>query len=284
MRVLIDADMPAHELGHLTRETGKQDDEGNPIKELVPFKEIKDVAKGRFLSIAINSEAGGFSSYLTRGKTFRDRIATILPYKGNREGKDRDNVDLVKDLYHEEFGSKWCRGYEADDAMAMAQWDDLYDIGPKVDWDEDLMQEQAHTVIASRDKDMDTVPGWHFKWKLKDKNTPDSEVDKGEAYWVTVLQATRNFYVQILMGDAADNIAGLYNVGGKSAWVKQLDAMETEEEMYEHVLDKYTKYFRSYAYKFLTETARLLHLWRYKGDMWMPPHERPNDYWGYYDE
>ncbi len=296
MKVLLDADMPAHEIGHIRVNTKEEDEDGNPITELLSLEEMLPVAKGTFMSIIINAEAGGFKSYLTRGRSqWRNKIATIRRYKGNRENAPRDNVDAIKDYFHKTFASEWCNTYEADDAMAMDQWFDLQESAgkaayglPPEKWDWGKVQQKATTVIASRDKDLDTVPGWRYKWfvsrtkKKHDGSELDDEerkVEKGEVYWVSWPEACRNFYTQLLMGDTADNIHGLHRVGEKSAWVKQLQDMEDEEEMYDHVADKYEKYYRQHWYTWLLENGRLLWMWRRLNDRWLPPAERNEDYW-----
>lgn len=287
MKVLIDADMIAHEVGHLRKEVG-QDEDGAPIFELLPLDTVMPVAKGRFLSIVMGSQAGGWKAYLTRGKNFRHKLATILPYKGHRDDLARNNVDHIKQMLADDLGAEWQDGREADDAIATQMWSDLVDVGSKLGWEDETLKAYSNTVIASRDKDLDTVPGWHFKWWIKgakDENgneIPEEKrvVEKGHAYWVSVTQAFRNFYKQMLVGDTSDNIKGLYNVGDKSAWVKQLETMDNEEEMYEHVEEKYIKYFGpNYGIQFLKENANLLHMQRRIDDEWLPPHERDEHYW-----
>lgn len=287
MKVLIDADMVAHEVGHLRRETGK-DEDGEPIMELFPLDEACTIGKGILQSIVIKSQAGGWDAFLTRGRHYRHKLATILDYKGHREDAARNNVDGVKQALHEDLGAYWCDDREADDAMATEQWSDLVDVGSEFGWEDEQLRAYSSTVIATRDKDLDTVPGWHFRWwlnsTLKDKEGVEitdarRATEKGDAYWVTIIEAFRNFYKQLLTGDTSDNIKGLYNVGEKSAWVKQLQDMDDEEEMYEHVEDKYRKYYGNYSDKFLRECANLLHMQRRKDDEWLPPHERDKHYW-----
>lgn len=296
MKVLIDADMIAHEVGHLRH--NEKDENGDdiideetqkPIKgELFPVDLVTDIAKGRLLSIVMGSQAGGWKAFLTKGKHFRHRLATILPYKGHREGQERNNVDIVKEALHRDLGAEWCTDWEADDAMATAAWSDLVDVGSTFGWDDGTLRTYSNTVIASRDKDLDTVPGWHFKWWLKGAKDdqgnviPEEQrtVEKGQAYWISIVEAFRNFYTQLLVGDAADNIKGLYGVGPKSAWVKQIQDIDEEQEMYDHVEEKYHKHFGpNYGDKFLRENASLLHMQRRVDDEWLPPHERDEHYW-----
>jgi hypothetical protein len=280
MRLLFDADMPAHETGHLTKketftdgdgittETTMVDDEGKPV--LLDWEDVEPLAKGRFMSIFIASECGGFSAFLTKGKCFRHGIASIQPYKGHREDKDRGWVDRVKDLYHETFGAKWCEGYEADDAISMAAWKEYERLAKRYK-KEETIRKHAELVQGTRDKDLDTVPGWHFKWPLgKDPEQPP--------YWVDKTEATRNFYKMLLMGDQADHVKGLFGVGKKSALVKELDTIDDEQEMWDHVEAKYVQRFGAWARKFLDETCQLLWLWRRPHDKFVPPHER-DEFW-----
>jgi hypothetical protein len=310
MRVLIDADMIAHEVGHL-RETLK-DDKGQPYideltgleakGDLLPLARVVDVAKGRLLSIVMGSQAGGWRAFLTRGRGYRHDLATIKPYKGHREDLARNNVDGVKAALADDLGAIWIDdGREADDAMATEAWQDLLTVGSQFGWSDDALRDHSVTVIASRDKDLDTVPGWHFKWWLKGGKdragnlVPEDlrQIEKGEAYWVTFIEACRNFYKQLLLGDTSDNIKGLYNIGVKSAWYTQLndigknvemaefeDFEDAEMEMYEHVAEKYEKYYGPYyGPKFLRENGNLLHMQRYPGDRWLAPDERDEHYW-----
>lgn len=296
MKVLIDADMIAHEVGHLRY--NEKDEDGNDIidpdtgkvvkGDLLPLAQVVEIAKGRLLSIVMGAQAGGWRAYLTKGRHYRHDLATILPYKGHREGQDRNNVDSVKDALHSDLGAQWETTREADDALSTEMWNDLVTVGSEFGWEDETLQRYCNTVIASRDKDLDTVPGWHFTWWLKGKKDEDGVeipeekrvVEKGEGYWVSITEAFRNFYKQLLTGDAADNIKGLFNIGPKSAWVKQLDGMDDEEDMYEHVADKYLKYFGpNYGPKFLRENANLLHMQRRVDDEWLPPEERDEHYW-----
>ena len=197
-------------------------------------------------------------------------------------------MDAVKEALHTDLGAIWCTDREADDAMATEAWKDLVDVGSQFGWDDETLRSYSNVCIASRDKDLDTVPGWKFKWWLKGAKDEDGNlipeekrlVEKGEVYWVSIVQAFRNFYKQLLTGDSADNIKGLFKIGPKSAWVTQVDDMDDEEEMYEHVLDKYLKYFGpNYGPKFLRENANLLHMQRRVDDEWLPPEERDQYYW-----
>ena len=282
MRALIDGDMPANELGGLVEEYLDENDE--KAKRPLAWEKVRALAIGRFISIITNAEAGGHTAYLSKSRNFRHDIATIQPYKGNRKPEKRPYwAPRIKDLYADQFGAIYCDGYEADDGMAMDQWGEYRQLYQLTNGDEEHIKSHSNTVICSRDKDLDTVPGWHFKWTLKkdkEKRILLGEVHaESPPYYVTLIDATRNFYKQLLTGDTVDNIAGLYNVGPKSAWVKQLDEMDNEAEMYTHVKEKYVKYFANKWKDFLDETGKLLWLWRKPNDIWVSPAERDNSWY-----
>lgn len=81
-------------------------------------------------------------------------------------------------------------------------------------------------VIVSVDKDMLTIPGLHLR--------------DGEVVEVSRLEADRNFYAQVLTGDAADNYPGCPGVGAVGA-DKLLAGCTTEVQMWRAVLEAYEK-------------------------------------------
>jgi 5'-3' exonuclease len=129
-------------------------------------------------------------------------------------------------------------GEEADDLIAI----EATNLGPD-------------PIIASIDKDMLTIPCWHYNF-LKDEWVYQNDWD-----------AKLFFYTQILTGDAVDNVIGLYRVGPVKAG-KILSHCETEIDLYKACLDAYD----GDADRVL-ENARLLHLRRYENELWDPPKE-----------
>jgi hypothetical protein len=269
---LIDADMTSHEVGHLHEGTGKFDSNGNEKKQLIPLRTAKRVCKGLFQSLLRRSEVGAYEAYVSGGKNFRHDIATLLPYKGTRDGSERHHADALKDYLRDELGAVECENIEADDAISIRMWNHWRELWLKYNGDETEVANKMDMVIVTRDKDLDNVPGWHFKWGVRGNEDPPP-------YYITFLQAIRNFYKQLLTGDTADNIKGLYGVGSKSAWVKQLDDMDNEDDMALHVHEKYVKHYGDYADKFMYESGNLLHMWRKDPDEWLAPWDRDDNYW-----
>ena len=152
-----------------------------------------------------------------------------------------DNVSLV-------------HGREADDQLAIDQYDDYYKTWGAAP--EDISYSGLSTIICTIDKDLKMIPGLHYNWNTDEK------------LFVTEIEGLRWFYTQCLTGDMTDNIKGLHGVGAKSALVSKLDAMEDELTMFEHVYEQYEKRFGSYAEQFLIENGTLLWMMRDEADQW----------------
>ena len=97
------------------------------------------------------------------------------------------------------------------------------------------------------------VPTWHYNFVKKVKK------------YVTPEEGLRFFYTQILTGDNADNIPGIYRVGPVKA-AKMLADAKTELELYQCCVE-------AMGAERVLENARLLWLRREEGQMWEPPNE-----------
>ena len=75
------------------------------------------------------------------------------------------------------------------------------------------------------------------------------------------------FYTQILTGDTADNIIGLYGIGPVKA-KKILAGAETEQELFDRCVAQYDGDVDK-----VVQNARLLWLRRKEGQLWEPPEE-----------
>lgn len=165
--------------------------------------------------------------FLTGTGNFRDRMATIQPYKGNRMDSHkpkyyRDITDYLMDFW----GAELINGREADDALGCEQWD---------------VWKDGHdsTVIISIDKDLDNIPGYHYNWRKED------------LYYADLDEADRKFWKQAVTGDTTDNIRGIPGCGpvfaekllaDKAGWVDYHEAVlqaykskgHSEEDFYEN--------------------------------------------------
>lgn len=200
------------------------------------------------------------------GKTnFRNKIATIsgsytkdggavTGYKANRADARRPYwYQRIRDYMVESWDAVLIEGIEADDALAIEQWaDDEYN---------------PQTIIATVDKDLKNVPGWHYN------------LIKKEDFLVSQQDARVFFYRQCLTGDRTDNIPGCWKVGAKTA-EKIITPEMTEEEMYAATLQVYTENIEKFPDKYpegmsaeaaLLENARLLWMLQYPDQLWTPP-------------
>lgn len=135
-------------------------------------------------------------------------------------------------------------GIEADDTCCMLMY--------AMDKDPDALH-----IIAHIDKDLDMIEGRHYNYRKQEWY----EIDEDTAY--------RNFHLQMITGDTADNIPGLYKLTGKKAMKKYrepLDDMVRAEDMWKHVLSVYKECSAPEAWpdvrKTLGITSKLLWLKR----------------------
>lgn len=179
-------------------------------------------------SILEATKADDYKLFLTGKGNFRDEVAVTKKYKGNRDAlhKPRHYEEIKKYLINV-WEAEVVEGMEADDAMGIAQWKDL---SPILDTERKLADNYAEvyagTIIASLDKDMNMIPGWHYNWRKK------------ETYWVDEEDAIRCFYKQMLTGDPTDNIQGVPKVGDKTADKILTDCL-TEKEMFDKTEEAY---------------------------------------------
>ena len=107
--------------------------------------------------------------------------------------------------------------------------------------------------ICSVDKDLKCIPGKFYNLKTKQVEEVSEEY------------ALRFFYIQLLQGDASDNIPGLPGIGPKKA-EKLLDGIVDEEEMQEVVVSQYIEHFEEAWYDFLMANGKLLHIQNHPDD------------------
>lgn len=178
-----------------------------------------------------------YEVFLTGKGNFRYDIAKAAPYKGNRKDVAKPiHLSLCRDYLVDKWGAIVSKGEEADDLIAIA----ATEYGPD-------------TVVASIDKDMLQIPCKHFNFST------------GAWSDVSEFEGLKFFYKQILTGDRADNIVGLYRIGPVKA-EKMLEGCDDEEGLWDAVLKAYDGDLDR-----VVENARLLWLRRKEGQLWQPP-------------
>lgn len=194
--------------------------DGDVVAYAVGFKSQDDTlekaltAVDATLQTIINSCGDEGIIYLTdSGSNFRiDEASSAFPYKGHRKDAEKPkHLEAIRQHMIDKYNAKLQVGQEADDALAIGA------------------VQHGHG-IATIDKDLDGVPGWHYNWKQE------------RTYWVTEVEADRFFYTQLLTGDATDNIPGLFKRTGVKAMAKikaPLEELEKPAEMYQYVKQVY---------------------------------------------
>jgi len=293
--VLIDADVIAY--------LGSQGCDEMPLNAALAKM------KQRWNQVLVETRAESYTGFLTGKNNFRDSIATLQRYKGNRYDKFGNRIkpqpiwlqECRQELI-EVYGCILCEGQEADDALGI-------ESARRSPGD----AEHPTTIISSIDKDLGINPGCHHNMT----SGLMTWVDREGAIWIdekihkvtgkTVKKFRGNgmhfFWAQMLMGDNADWIKGLPKVGDKpkaefsiprkgncgemTAWAILKDAV-TEEDMQDRVWFCYKDYWMSHSYKHwrtdrefpagiitakkqFIEQGRLLWMRREEGELWNPP-------------
>lgn len=233
-KVLIDGDIIAYRAAFSTEQMGLSDTKAK-VDDLIEFILDKTVL---FPEIGLD-----YVVYLTGKGNFRHDIAKSHVYKGNRKSVQKPrHLQTARDHMESKYKAIISKGEEADDLIAME--------AARLDY---------KACVASIDKDMLQIPCWHFN------------IVRGDYLKVEPFGGIKFFYKQILTGDRADNIVGLFRIGEVKA-SKILDGAETEEELWDRVIKAYDG-----DEERVTENARLLWLRREEAEIWQPPRVRSDN-------
>jgi len=141
--------------------------------------------------------------YISNNKpTFRHKLATIRPYKGQRSS----HKPLSYDALYNHIISKWGaivvdEGIEPDDQVCIDAHGVLQDTKVPISLMGGEMYKVPNYVIVHIDKDLDQIPGTHYNFNTR------------KVYEVTKQEAMLNLYTQVIEGDDADNIQGIPGCG-----------------------------------------------------------------------
>lgn len=172
---------------------------------------------------------------------FRNEIATIQPYKGNRDPNYKPHwYKEIREYLQEKWGAELVNDQEADDMVCQLQWS----------------AKDKSTCIVGNDKDLLGCPGHHYNWKKK------------EYCYQTLQDANLHFLHQLGTGDRVDNIRGLDGVGDKTA----LKIVAKHKGDYKAILrdlqDRYEKQHPGKGLDAMIETGTLLWMTRTPGKDW----------------
>lgn len=167
--------------------------------------------------------------------TFRYRDYKYNVYKGNRPPKPEfvekwEHTIKIRFIDTHKFDTQR-EDLEADDVVAALQC---------------YFSSQGETsIICSPDKDLQQIPGYHYNYQ-KEGATPIS---------ISAEEGARKLWMQMLMGDSTDNIAGVPGLGEKkaAALFEGLDPIEIPTA----VRSAYSKYFGTHYGRIIYEETYL---------------------------
>ena len=179
MQLLVDADLLVYRCGFAA--------EGEPVENA-----LHNVNRAvNAIQHALLANDDDVTMCLSGPTNFRTEIATIKPYKGNRDPNHKpEHGPAIKEYIKSKWECVVTEDEEADDWLGYTQFN---------------AREQEDTCIVSIDKDLDMIPGYHYNF-LKERQ-----------YFVNEDQADYNFWHQMLTGDSTDNIPGVPGIGPKKA-------------------------------------------------------------------
>jgi hypothetical protein len=217
LRLLIDADVLVYELAHSEQQTYS-----------IPITNEIGALDHYFLSVAREGEA---TLHLERrledmkealgademklllsypGATFRH---TVYPgYKSARIPKKKPLLyHRLREIFVETYDATMVKGLEGDDLLGLEQASD-------------------DDIICTIDKDLKTVPGYHYNWQKPEEGVVF--LDPVDAYY--------NFLLQAFMGDSTDGYGGCPGIGPKTA-TKQLGGVNLTDAWEDVIVPAYEK-------------------------------------------
>lgn len=181
--------------------------------------------------------------YLSEGRSFREKVATIKPYKGNRDDKPQPvHKEGVRNYLIKKYNAEVSVELEADDVLAIN--------GLK-----------ENEIVCSIDKDLLQVPCTHYDWTT------------GQLVTISEDDGDYNLWAQIIAGDSTDNIQGMPGYALTKAY-KVLDEAEEQSRRgwAKAAMTLYRDKFPSKPWlhwkKAFHETATLVYLLRNAEDSW----------------
>lgn len=246
---LVDGDILLYRCGFAAdSQVKKQYKENNPdagpddVKGYVESLEYTSFALGNAKSVMEEFvslfDGTRMETYLTGTGNFREQVATILPYKGNRDPAAKPKYyKEIKQYLLDHWNAELVHGREADDALGCRQW----------------AAKDRSTIMCSIDKDLDMIPGHHYNFV------------KNQYYYVPKAWADNRIFVQMLVGDRTDNIPGIDGIGDIRAAKILEECGGDRDRLREVVRQKYKEQYGSEWERAYDECADLLWIQREEG-------------------
>lgn len=214
---------------------------------------------------------------LSGPRNYREDIATIFPYKGNRDPDHKPHwYQSIRDHLTSQWAATVVHGREADDECSIIAATSRASLRVQSVEPGDNTASSVHRsrqsalsyVIATIDKDLDQIPGWHYNYL------------KCVHYNQTVADARLFFWQQCLSGDPTDGIPGCWKIGeGKAQKFTSTYGRVSDGNLWQAIVGEYARstkiagcpYVGSDPAAVALETARLVYLQQAEGELWNPP-------------
>jgi 5'-3' exonuclease len=158
-------------------------------------------------TILANTSCTHYIAFLGGTKCFRYDIAVTKPYKGDRPPSPDWYIKwggVIKAHLRDKWKFVVVNNIEADDAVSIAS--------------EELKFLDINHILVHADKDIRQKSGNHYNLRTHKRE------------YISPIEALKNLYRQILIGDNTDSIQGLKGVGKKRA-AQYIDHLNIEYEM-----------------------------------------------------
>lgn len=181
---VIDLDPLVYKCGFAVQKTDKE----TGIVHVEPAKNAFYNMNSMMRKILSRTGAKEYRAFLTASKDKTNYRYEVYPkYKESRGSVPRPvHYDVIREYLIKQWNAEVVFGEEADDACSYSH---MSYLESKPD-DFNVFK----SVVCSIDKDFNNIPGYHYNYGTD------------LFYEVSPIEALRNFYLQILTGDSADDI------------------------------------------------------------------------------
>jgi 5'-3' exonuclease len=198
------------------------------------------------------SGTNNYKGFLTSSDKSNFRFSIYPAYKENRKDSRKPYwYKEIREFLVKRWNAEIVSGEEADDACSICQYN-YNNLG--------FDPEVKNSIVWSFDKDFNNIPGWHGNYIKK------------EIYYISEIEALRNFYLQILTGDTSDGIPRIKKGWKKKETEIRLKQANSEDECRRIVIDVLRDTFQEAEEveinQMLIDRGRLVWLRREPNQMW----------------